>query len=151
MAGRDGGWECGAVRYRMADDPKFVNCCHCRQCQKITGSAFAINGMIEADRISLLQGENKLATSDRQARCTDCNALLWGTHRLFGDGIKFVRIGTLDDAERTVPEAHFFVRSKHPWVAIPRDVAAFQTLPMERDPPLTRAEASARPEPLRGG
>jgi hypothetical protein len=134
----------------MTDDPIFVNCCHCRQCQKITGSAFAINGMIEADRLQILEGDDKLSTDAGQGRCTECNTFLWGGHRLFGDNVKFVRLGTLDEAERIEPNAHFFTRSKHPWVTIPESVPAFEALPTDRDPPLMSAEGSARLEAARG-
>jgi len=47
----DGGCDCRRVRYRLATRPLFVNCCHCRWCQRETGSAFAINAMIEAERL----------------------------------------------------------------------------------------------------
>ena len=147
----DGGCECGAARYRMTDEPMFVNCCHCRDCQKISGSAFALNGMIEADRLQIVHGEDSLTNDGGQARCTRCSTLLWGSHRMFGDKIKFVRLGTLDEAERISPSAHFFIRSKHPWVTIPEDVPAFDALPADRDPPLMSAEASARLEAARSG
>ena len=51
----DGGCTCRLVRYRMAAKPLFVNCCHCRWCQREAGAAFALNAMIEADRVQLLQ------------------------------------------------------------------------------------------------
>ena len=148
MATYEGGCECGAVRYRMTDEPIFVNCCHCRQCQKITGSAFAINGMIEADRLQIAQGEDKLSDD---GRCSVCNTFLWGNHRLFGDQIKFVRLGTLDEAEQIEPDAHFFTRSKHPWVTIPERIPAFDALPTDRDPPLMSPEAAARLDAVRAG
>jgi hypothetical protein len=148
MAIYEGGCECGAVRYRMTDEPIFVNCCHCRQCQKITGSAFAINAMVEADRLQIVEGEDKLLND---SRCSLCNTALWGTHRLFGDNVKFVRLGTLDEAERIKPDAHFFTRSRHRWVTIPEGVPAFEALPTDRDPPLMSAEAAARLEAARAG
>lgn len=52
----EGGCTCKTVRYRMESEPLFVHCCHCRWCQRETGSAFVLNAMIEADRVSLLQG-----------------------------------------------------------------------------------------------
>src|SRR3954452_11427076 len=106
MAAMDGGCECGAVRYRMNGDPIFVNCCHCRDCQKITGSAFALNGMIEADRLEVLSGNNSASTQDGATRCAACRTLLWAEHPKFSDRIKFLRIGTLDEAERIAPDAH---------------------------------------------
>jgi hypothetical protein len=144
MAEFDGGCECGAVRYRTTSDPIFVNCCHCRDCQKITGSAFALNAMIEADRLQVLAGADRISVERGTTRCADCASLLWGEHPRFGDRIKFLRVGTLDAAERIAPDAHFFVRSRHPWVAIPDGVPAFETLPTEQDPPLVSGEAAAR-------
>ena len=54
---QDGGCTCGHVRYRMTSAPLIVHCCHCRWCQRETGTAFALNAMIEADRVQLLEGE----------------------------------------------------------------------------------------------
>ena len=51
-----GGCFCGAVRYQMTSRPMFVNCCHCRDCQRQTGGAFAINAIVETDRLEL-EGE----------------------------------------------------------------------------------------------
>lgn len=140
----DGGCECGAVRYRMSAKPIFVNCCHCRDCQKITGSAFAINALIEADQIGVSKGVENLSTVEGVTRCNRCSSLLWAEHRNFGGGIKFLRVGTLDEAETILPDAHFFVRSKHHWVKIPQGVAAFETLPPEGHPSLLTREAAAR-------
>ena len=47
----EGGCTCRAVRYRLLSRPLFVHCCHCTWCQRETGSAFALNAMIEADRV----------------------------------------------------------------------------------------------------
>lgn len=148
---RHGGCECGRVRYRLLTAPIFVNCCHCRQCQKLTGSAFALNAMIEADRVELAQGGDGLEAAGGAARCRECGSLLWATHDMFGDGILFLRGGTLDEGERLAPGAHFFVRSKHPWVTIPAGVPAFATLPSENDPPLFDDVMTSRVEAARGG
>ncbi len=51
-----GGCSCGAVRYRLVSAPMFVHCCHCRDCQRQTGSAFVLNALIEADRVTLSSG-----------------------------------------------------------------------------------------------
>lgn len=139
----EGGCECGAVRYRMNAKPIFVNCCHCRDCQKITGSAFAINALIEADQIDVSKGVENVSTVEGATRCNRCNSLLWAEHRKFS-GIKFLRVGTLDEAESVLPDAHFFIRSKHHWVKIPQGVPMFETLPPEGHPSLLTPEAAAR-------
>ena len=140
----DGSCECGRVRYRIEGSPIFVNCCHCWQGQKITGSAFAINAMIEAERVEVADGAGDIAAAKGETRCRACNTLLWATHRSFGEALLFLRVGTLDEGERLVPDAHFFVRSKHPWIAIPAGAHAFETLPGKGDPPLMSPEAEAR-------
>jgi hypothetical protein len=147
----DGGCECGALRYRMRGPPIFVNCCHCRQCQRLGGSAFALNAMIERERVELLEGADRLRVDRGETRCGGCGVLLWGTHRMFGDNILFLRVGTLDEGERIAPSVHFFVRSKHPWVTVPEGVLAFETLPGKGDPPLFDAAADARLRAATGG
>ena len=145
----DGGCACGAVRYRIEGPPIFVHCCHCRQCQKLSGSAFALNALIEADRVEVTVGAERLDGSGGAARCAECGTVLWGTHRMFGEGVRFLRAGTLDESEALAPDAHFFVRSRHPWVPLPDGVPAFEALPGENDPPLFGPEAAARVEAAR--
>lgn len=132
----EGACECGAVRFRLTDAPITVNCCHCRDCQTITGSAFALNAFIETDRVALVEGAPEVRTLGREGRrdtrawrCPVCETLLWADHPMFGDAVRFVRVGTLDDNERMAPDAHYFVRSKHPWIAIPDGVPSYETLP----------------------
>ncbi|RDE05349.1 hypothetical protein DVW87_08785 [Sphingomonas aracearum] len=50
-------------------------------------------------------------------------------HRTTGEGVRFLRAGTLDRAERLVPRVHYFVRSEHPWIVLPEGVPALHTLP----------------------
>ena len=121
-----GGCTCKAVRYRMESEPLFVHCCHCRWCQRETGSAFALNAMIEADRVSLLQGsiEAVLTPSNsgkgqKIARCPECRVALWSNYAGAGDAIRFVRVGTLDNPDLLPPDIHIFTQSKQPWIALP--------------------------------
>jgi hypothetical protein len=129
--GFTGGCACGAVRYRMTSAPMFVNCCHCRDCQRQTGTAFVINGIIETSRIDLLQGEPKavgLPTDSGRPhdvyRCPECQTALWSDYggRAW---VRFLRIGTLDEPHAFKPDAHIFTTSKVPWVRIPEDQPAF--------------------------
>ena len=55
----EGGCACGAVRYRLTSAPMFVHCCHCRDCQRQTGSAFVLNALIEADRVDACRAISK--------------------------------------------------------------------------------------------
>jgi hypothetical protein len=126
-----GGCRCGKVRFRMEAAPIITHACHCRTCQKVTGTAFAINSMIETDRLTILEGEPQryeAADGQKALQCPHCRTDVWSYHRDFGETIAFVGVGMLDEGERLSPEAHFFIRSKHPWVSLERGVPAFETL-----------------------
>jgi len=130
--GLEGGCSCGAVRYRLTTAPMFVHCCHCRSCQRQTGSAFVINALIETDRIERLAGEPEpmLVPTDSGRpheihRCPSCGIAVWSDYGR-RPALRFVRAGTLDDASAIIPDVHIFTRSKLPWVGLPQGVPAFE-------------------------
>jgi hypothetical protein len=109
----------------------FVNCCHCRDCQRQVGSAFVINAIIETDRIELQSGEpspTPMPTDSGRVhdiyRCSACGTSLWSDYG-GRPAIRFVRATTLDDRGALAPDAHIFTRSKLPWVELPADTPAF--------------------------
>lgn len=127
----EGGCTCREVRYRMTTKPLFVHCCHCRWCQRETGSAFAINALIETDRVLILQGAPGLIDTpsnsgrgQRIARCRRCQVALWSHYAGAGDALRFVRVGTLDAPDRLPPDIHIFTASRQPWVSLPPGVPA---------------------------
>jgi hypothetical protein len=129
----EGGCTCGAVRFRMTTRPLFVHCCHCRWCQRETGAAFALNAMIEADRVVLLGGSPEVVNTPSESgkgqkifRCPSCRIALWSNYAGAGDAIRFIRVGTLDEPDRLPPDTHIFTASKQPWVALPPDTPAFE-------------------------
>lgn len=129
----DGGCDCGAVRYRLASKPLFVHCCHCRWCQRESGSAFALNALIESDRVQLLAGEPEMVRTPSEsgygqlfARCPSCRVALWSHYAGSGPAASFVRVGTLDNPDRFPPDIHIFTRSKQPWVVIPEGAKAVE-------------------------
>jgi hypothetical protein len=131
IAGLSGGCSCGAVRYSLQSRPMFVHCCHCRDCQRQTGSAFVLNAIIETDRISLLSGTPQPYPQPTESgrphdvyRCDACGTALWSDYGR-RPGLRFVRVSTLDDPTALRPDVHIFVRSKLPWIALPPDVPAF--------------------------
>jgi hypothetical protein len=127
----EGGCTCRAVRYRMTSSPLFVHCCHCRWCQRETGASFALNAMIEADRVELLQGQPEVVNTpsnsgkgQKIARCPTCRIALWSNYAGAGDAVRFVRVGTLDEPDRLPPDIHIFTSSKQPWVVLPAGTPA---------------------------
>jgi hypothetical protein len=128
----EGGCDCRGVRYRMETAPLFVHCCHCRWCQRETGASFALNAMIESDRVTLLAGAPELVDTpsasgkgQKIARCTRCRLALWSHYAGGGTAVSFVRVGTLDDPDALPPDVHIFTASKQPWVVIPAGAPAF--------------------------
>lgn len=126
-----GGCDCRHVRYRMETPPLFVHCCHCRWCQRETGASFALNAMIEADRVTLLAGEPELVDTpsasgkgQKIARCPNCRIALWSNYAGAGPAVRFVRVGTLDNPDLLPPDIHIFTASKQPWVVIPPGMPA---------------------------
>lgn len=127
----EGTCTCGAVRYEMTSKPLFVHCCHCRWCQRETGASFALNAMIEADRVILLTGEPQTVNTpsnsgkgQKIARCPNCCIALWSNYAGAGDAIRFVRVGTLENPDLLPPDIHIFTASKQPWVVLHADVPA---------------------------
>jgi len=161
----EGACTCRAVRYRMTSRPLFVHCCHCRWCQRETGSAFAINAMIESDRVELLAGTPEIVDTpsasgkgQKIARCPVCRVAVWSNYAGAGDAVRFVRVGTLLEPDRLPPDIHIFTSSRQPWVVLPEGVPAVAEYydrklywPVEsnarRDAMLARARASILTRP----
>jgi hypothetical protein len=124
----EGSCTCGSVRYRMTSEPLFVHCCHCRWCQRETGSAFAINALIEAERVVLLAGTPEVVNTpsnsgkgQKISRCRTCRVALWSNYAGTEDSVHFVRVGTLLEPDRLPPDIHIFTSTKQPWVVLPPD------------------------------
>ncbi len=114
----------------MTSGPMIVHACHCRWCQRETGTAFALNALIEADRVELLSGEVEVIDTpsnsgkgQKIARCPDCKIALWSTYG-GSDVFRFVRVGTLDNPDAMPPDIHIFTSSKQPWVVLPEGARA---------------------------
>ena len=127
-----GGCACSRLRYRLRSAPMFVHCCHCKDCQRQTGSAFALNALMETDRVELLSGDpvpfpmpTDSGRPHRVFRCPDCGTAVWSEY----GGVKalrFVRVGTLDEPSALPPDVHIYVRSKLPWITLPDGVPTFE-------------------------
>lgn len=113
---------CGHVHYRLNCAPMFVHCCHCSWCQRETGSAFALNALIEADQLSVVEGSvEKVKTPSNSGsgqtiiRCTECRVALWSHYGAAIDRVAFVRVGTLERPDLYPPDIHIYTSSKQPW------------------------------------
>ncbi|MCW8806950.1 MAG: GFA family protein [Rhodanobacter sp.] len=122
----DGICTCGDLRYHLTSPPLFVHCCHCSWCQRESGAAFALNALIETDRVQLLQGEPLLVDTPSHsgkgqqiARCPRCHIALWSHFAGAGKSLAFVRVGTLNEPGRLPPDIHIFTSTRQPWVILP--------------------------------
>jgi hypothetical protein len=126
----EGGCTCGYVRYRVTSRPLIVHCCHCSKCQVQSGAAFAINALVEADRVEVTSGEVSevlVATpsnkNQRIARCPRCQVALWSNYLVLagvlGEYVRFVKVGTLDDPAAMPPDVHIYAAAKQPWLELP--------------------------------
>ena len=131
----EGGCTCGHVRYRVMSEPMIVHGCHCSWCQPQTGSAFAINALIEAGRVKLLSGEIEELTiaspsgkGQTIARCPKCRIAVWSNYFMGGlkEHIRFIRVGSLDDPNRMPPDVHIFTSTKQNWVILPPEDKAVE-------------------------
>ena len=119
----EGTCTCGHIRYRLTSEPLFVHCCHCTWCQRESGTAFALNAIIETDRVELLSGEVEIVDTpsasgkgQRISRCPICRVAVWSNYGGAGDAARFIRVGTLLEPGRLPPDIHIFTSTKQPWV-----------------------------------
>lgn len=117
---------CGNIQYQLESTPLFIHCCHCTRCQRETGSAFAINAMIEADRVTLLEGEVESVEIPTLSgggqvisRCPECRIAVWSYYSGADDKVLFIRAGTLENPHLVEPDIHIFTDSKLPWTVLP--------------------------------
>ena len=119
---------CQKTQYRFSDDPLIVHCCHCFACQRQTGSAFAVNALIETSEIKLLAGTTESVVVPTPSgkgqsivRCKSCKTAVWSHYDMggLGDLISFVRVGTLNNPAQCRPDIHIYTSSKQPWMVLP--------------------------------
>ena len=132
MTGRSGGCVCGQLRYVLEGEPLVVHACHCSYCQRETGSAFATNLLIEADRVRFEgRGERVLTPSASGkgqviVRCPECQVAVSSHYPGAGEAFHFIRVGTIDEHRDIAPDIHIYISTKQPWVVIPDGVPAFE-------------------------
>jgi hypothetical protein len=127
-----GGCECGAVRYRVADEFRYAMNCHCSRCRAGTGSAFKAFAGIEREKLEITDGADSLLVygdeNENHTRCGVCGSLLFSVVR---DGAYVhIALGSLADAPGIRPTKHMFVGSKAPWFEITDDLPQFEQYPV---------------------
>ncbi len=127
MSERQGGCQCGRVRYRITAEPLLLVACHCKECQRQSGSAFGMSLLVQQAGF-VVEGELKMfersSDSGRPLRCffcPECGTRIY--HQpTYAAGIANIKPGTLDDTAWLEPKMHTWLSSKQPWVDIPEGV-----------------------------
>jgi hypothetical protein len=129
-----GGCPCGAVRYSISAMPISVYACHCTDCQRQSGSSFALNMPVETSSFSLTQGVVKAWLPDNPSGvpstswfCGNCSGRIYGSRESRPERVN-VRAGTLDDTTWVWPVAHLYMRSAQPWETASAAVLSYQTV-----------------------
>lgn len=126
---------CGHVKYQLHRQPIFTQCCHCQQCQREAGSAFAINALIESENLTTTSElEHIIMPSESGhgqavARCPRCHVAIWSYYSDHGLHMKFLRVATLDRAEENIeellqPQAYILTKWKMPWIEFPKSAVS---------------------------
>ena len=131
----EGGCACGALRYKLTAEPLIVHACHCRDCQRLTGSAFVTNIWIEKKFVVAggagVPKSFKLSGGSGKPNevffCDRCGTYLWSKYYASPGDTVLLRVGTLDRPEAIKPDVHIFTRSKLPWLNLPKEVPAFDS------------------------
>ena len=122
---QEGGCTCKKIRYRLLINPLYTHCCHCTWCQRESGSAFALNALVETDQLRLIQGKTVAVNIPSQSgkgqdviRCPDCKVAVWSHYCGLGNAVAFLRVGTLDEPDICPPDLHIYTSTKQNWVAL---------------------------------
>lgn len=114
-----GGCLCGAVRFEIKGNIRNIVYCHCSQCRKVQGSAYATNGIVNAEDFVITCGEDKLTAYESppgQTKffCGVCGSPIKSTRVASPDQVR-IRLGTIESEIKERPQAHIFVASKANW------------------------------------
>lgn len=125
---------CGAARYESSGPGLFSIVCHCRDCQRASGSGgVPVLGVPRGSFTSIgpiKQVRTKGGSGHPAVRnvCIECGSLLFGTPESAPDLVT-IYAGTLDDYAAFAPDAALFVSQRPPWAALALPLVEHQRMP----------------------
>ena|SRR5882757_8293930 len=134
MAKIEGGCSCGKVRYSSDADPIFSGLCHCKSCQKTTGSSFSLvvaiptPSLTVTGTVKVADGKGDSGQATHSSFCPECGSPLIGTADMM-QGVSMIRVGTLDDSTWVKPAMEIYCDSKMPWVSLGGGLQSFPKMP----------------------
>lgn len=131
-----GGCLCGRVRFEITGAIESIIYCHCSQCRKAQGSAFATNGNVDSKHFHFIQGEAELTgyeSTPGQTKyfCRHCGSPIISKTDSIPDKVR-VRLGTIESDIEERPTAHIFVTSKANWEDIAGDLPQYESYEPKR-------------------
>ena len=136
----EGGCQCGAVRYRLDAAPLGVYACHCKDCQRFSGTTHTLSMVVNKGDIHLTKGTlvgfDKAAASGRTVRmlgCAACGTKIWN-EPLSAPHLIIMKPGTLDDASWARPVGNIWTERALPWAEIDWSHPHFPGQPADRQP-----------------
>jgi len=134
MARIEGGCLCGRVRYSAETEPVFVGVCHCTDCQKFSGSAFAAVVALPSPALKVtgtLKCFTKAGDSGKPIHrrfCPECGSGIVDEGEAM-PGVAMINVGTLDDKSWVKPAAQIYCDSAQPWVQLGGEMQSFASTP----------------------
>ena len=128
-----GGCLCDGVRFEISDGIRDIVFCHCSQCRKVQGSAYATNGVVDRDSFTLVKGKELLTAYESSPGkvkyfCRCCGSPIYSDNAQQPDIVR-IRLGSIESDIRERPMCHIFVGSKANWETITDDLPQFDTFP----------------------
>lgn len=115
----EGGCLCGKIRYQYDGELNELSMCHCKQCQKAQGTAYAAVSPIDVDKFKFVSGSELLkeyrATPEKvRVFCSNCGSPIYSARDDLPK-VKRIRVGTVDDAFQCEEAYHTFTATKASW------------------------------------
>jgi hypothetical protein len=130
----EGGCLCGKVRYSADAEPAFVGVCHCKDCQRETGTAFNVVVAVAKPELSLqgtlktFSGRGDSGKAVNRRFCPECGSSILSEPDAL-PGVAIIKVGTLDDTSWVKPEMEIYCDSAQPWVSLGGERQRFPKMP----------------------
>ncbi len=126
---------CGQIHYQLEASPSDLAFCHCSECRRTLGSAFASYARVKPGSFKWLKGDELISNYESTPTVNRCFCSVCGSHLGVivgeGKGFNWITLGTVEGDPDIRPEAHIFVGSKAPWHTITDDLPQFEEWPPE--------------------
>lgn len=121
-----GGCQCGSVSYVVTAEPMRVSACHCKECQRQSGSAFAMSMLLKKDSLTVTGRTKQFTRSGNEVTgvfCPECGVRIYRALQSAPD-VLALKPGTLDETSWLRPSSFIWMKSAQGWVPVPDDVEA---------------------------